>query len=177
MARLTPPQRAAIRRATRRREPDPSEEAGELNIVPLLDVVINLMLFLLATSAAVIATAEVGVELPGVCRGAGCPEPRESIQLSVTVADAGIYVAAEGGRLAPGCDGVGGAGATVPGRDWAALGACLQRVHERFPDETGLTLSADPSVPYEDLVRAMDEAHGPPEAPRFGEIRLSAGVR
>lgn len=171
MARLSPSQRARVRRATHVREPDPSEQTGELNIVPLLDIVVNLMLFLLATTAAVMTLAQEDVSMPGICRGQNCPPPRESIHLSVTVTDASIHVSAEGGHLAPGCEGV-GAGPAVPGHDYEALAACLARVHQRFPDETDLTLSADPEVPFEELVRAMDAAR-----PSFPEIRLSAGVR
>lgn len=171
MARLTPSQRAKVRRATQVREPDPSEDPGELNIVPFLDIVVNLMLFLLATSAAVMTLAQEDVSMPGICRGRNCPEPRESIQLSVTVTGAGVHVAAENGQLAAGCETT-GLGPAVPGRDYEALASCLSRVHERFPEETGLTLSADPEIPFEDLVRAMDAAR-----PSFPEIRLSAGVR
>ena len=61
MARLSPSQRARVRRATHVREPDPSEQTGELNIVPLLDIVVNLMLFLLATTAAVMTLAQEDV--------------------------------------------------------------------------------------------------------------------
>ena len=54
MAKLTPQQRAYIRRRTKVHDPDPSEIAGELNIVPFLDIVVNLIMFLLATSEAVL---------------------------------------------------------------------------------------------------------------------------
>ena len=50
MPNLSPQQRAYIRRRTRVHEPDPSELSSELNIIPFLDIVVNLIMFLLATS-------------------------------------------------------------------------------------------------------------------------------
>ena len=163
-----------IRAATRRRDTDPSETESELNIVPFLDIVVNLMLFMLATSTATIALAEVDVSLPGACTNC---HGQPSMQLSVTLAQSGIIIASNQGRLAPGCSAVGGTdGATVPrvrGRyDFEALGSCLSRVHERYPDERSVILSADPEVPYESVVLAMDAIR-----PSFEQTRISAGVR
>jgi biopolymer transport protein ExbD len=160
---MTPIQRARIRRATQRRETDPSEGERELNIVPLLDIVINLMLFLLATSAATMVLAETRAELPGVC-ATGCRrEP--GLELSVTVADGAILVASRHGRLE-----------AIPrgaeGHDFAALAARLAEVRAAHPDERAVILSADPMVPYEAIVAAMDAIHG-----SFEDVRLSAGVR
>ncbi|MBX3274382.1 MAG: biopolymer transporter ExbD [Sandaracinaceae bacterium] len=162
---MTPRQRLAIRRATRSLDADPSETPGELNVVPLLDVVVNLMLFLLATSAATIAIAEVQTELPPLCPGARCGSvPGEA--LSVTVTDTGLVLAGRSGRHA-----------TVPrapdgAYDFAALGVALARARTAHPRERAVTLSADPMVPYADLVAAMDAIRGP-----FEQVRLSAGVR
>ena len=171
---MTPRQRRMIRAATRRSEADPSEIEGELNIVPLLDIVVNLMLFLLATTTATMAVAETDIATPSTC--VGC-RGRASMQLSVTVADRGIIVASNAGQLGPGCDAVGGpAGLTIPtvdGRyDFAALGSCLERVHARFPEEREMILSADPAVPYEAVIGALDAIR-----PSFEETRISAGVR
>jgi len=178
---LTPRQRLKVRKATRRKEPDPSEAGGELNIVPFLDVVVNLMLFLLATTAATMAVAQTTAELPATCSGR-CEDHREGLDLSVTVADSGVVVAGRDGGIAPGCGGTtDGPGVTVPrtaeGHDFAALRACLERVHARFPDEREVILSADPSVSYEELIGAMDAARGSADAPLFPDVRLSAGVR
>lgn len=161
---MTPLQRAKVRRATQRRDRDPSESERELNIVPLLDIVINLMLFLLATSAATLVLAETRAELPGTCRGGSCRrEP--GLDLSVTVADGAILVASRHGRLE-----------AIPrgpaGYDFAALAARLTEVREAHPEERAVILSADPMVPYESIVAAMDAIHG-----SFEDVRLSAGVR
>ena len=171
--RLSPRDRLRVRRATRRAEPDPSELAGELNIVPFLDVVVNLMLFLLATAAATMAVAQTDAELPSTCRGCDGSVP---LHLSVTVTEGAIVVATREGRLAPGCERVAaGPAPTIAGHGFDALGACLAAVHARHPGEDELILTAAPTVRYEALVRAMDAARG--DGGRFPRVRLSAGVR
>lgn len=177
---LTPRQRRQIRRATRPRHLDPSEQGGELNIVPFLDIVVNVMLFLLATTTAAIAVAQVEVELPGAC--VSCPGRTRSLNLSVTVADGGVIVSGEGAHLAPGCaETTSSAVITVPrtldGQDFASLRECLRQVHRRFPEEDSLILTADPAVPYADVIRAIDAARGDDHEPWFPRVRLSAGVR
>ena len=71
MPKLTSTQRAYIRRRTRYHDPDPSELAGELNIIPFLDVVVNLIMFLLATSEAVLAIVQIEAQLPQLGGGGG----------------------------------------------------------------------------------------------------------
>ena len=71
MPKLTSQQRAHIRRRSKYHEPDPSELAGELNIVPFLDIVVNLIMFLLATSEAVLAIIKIEAQLPKLSAGAG----------------------------------------------------------------------------------------------------------
>ncbi len=161
---MTPSQRLKIRRATRAPEPDPATSETELNVVPLLDIVINLMLFLLATSAATMVLAETHAELPGHCRGRDC-RGVPSMDLSVTIADGALLVASREGAIA-----------TIPrtadGWDFAALGVRLAALREALPEERAVILTADPMVPYEAVVAAMDAIHG-----SFDDVWLSAGVR
>ena len=180
--RLDHRQRRKIRRATRRREADPSETQGELNIVPLLDIVVNVMLFLLATTAATMAVARADATLPSVCRGAQCESSEPGLALSVTLTRAGILVASAEGMFAPGCEASAPGAVTAPpmadgSPDFEALARCLRAVHERHPSEREVILSADPEVPYEALVGAMDAAREGPSGVMFPEVRISAGVR
>jgi biopolymer transport protein ExbD len=69
MPKFTPTQRSYIRKKSAPHEVDPSEAQGELNIVPFLDIVVNLILFLLATSAQVLLVAELDAHLPSLSRG------------------------------------------------------------------------------------------------------------
>ncbi len=180
---LTPVQRAYIRKRTRYDEPDPSELAGELNIVPFLDIVVNLIIFLLATTAAVLAMAEIDAQLP-TGRGVGQrgAAPAKTLNLSVTVTESGIIVAGSGGKLAAGCENTqGGRVLTVPNQgsryDWEALTQCVSRVKKEYPEEKQVIIQADPMIEYEHIVGAMDAVRKTGEQMLFPDILLSAGVR
>lgn len=184
MAELTPRQRSYIRKRTAVHELDPSEAGGELNIVPFLDIVVNLIMFLLMTTASVVAIAQIDAQLPTLSRGVGksSSDSGSSLNLSVTVTENGIFVAGSGGKLAPGCDSTTtGKVATVSKKgkeyDWQALTDCAKKVKSKFEDETQVIVTADPMVQFEMLVAAMDAVRGTNENELFPDVMLSAGVR
>lgn len=204
MPKLTPRQRAYVRKRTAYHDPDPSEEMGELNIVPFLDIVVNLIIFLLATVEAVLAIAQIETHLPTLGRRVGRAQldsNETSLNLSVTVTTNGVIVSGSGGKLAPGCTQVqSGRVVTVPATNgdlvWAtegtdennnpthnpgptaaALTECLTIIKREWPDETRVILSADPEVEFEDLIGAMDAMRGRGPDPLFPDVMLSAGVR
>ena len=197
---LTPFQRAYIRKRTAYHEPDPSEMAGELNIVPFLDIVTNIIMFLLATTQVVLAMAQITAALPQLGGHGGGGGDQNSLNLNVTIVNDGVIVAGSGGKLAPGCGTTaGGAVITVPKRmiatpdpnnpaapphmqldyDWQGLTDCVARVKAvpDFSDETQVIIGADPQVPYEALVHAMDAVRAKGSDVLFPDIMLSAGVR
>jgi len=204
---MTPRQRMKIRKATRTSEKDPSEEMGELNIVPFLDIVVNLIIFLLATTEAVLAIAQLDAQLPSLGRRVGrqqLDDGQTSLNLSVTITRAGIIVSGSGGKLAQGCTqtqtgrvitvpSVGGrliwshedtvmvAGRSMPrhrpGATAEALSECVATVKREFPDETRVILSADPEIEFEHIIGAMDALRGEGPEPLFPDVMLSAGVR
>ncbi|MCA9600644.1 MAG: biopolymer transporter ExbD [Polyangiales bacterium] len=188
MPEFTSAQRAYIRKRTKVVELDPSEMAGELNIVPFLDVVVNIIMFLLATSLT-IQYFQIQSDLPEYKAGVGgrSNKPEEQkLNLSVTVTDEGIIVAGSGGKLAPGCTTTaGGRVVTVVKRgkshDWKELSECLLKVKQKFPDELDVIVTADPLVPYEQVVATMDavRAHTAGKEPQelFPNVLISAGVR
>lgn len=184
--KLTGRQAAFVRKKTKHHDPDPSEVAGELNIVPFLDIVTNLILFLLMTSAQVMMVAELDAHLPSLARGrraSSTPEEGSTLNLSVTISERGIIVTGSGAKLAPGCETtVQGDVITVPRRgdrtfDWEGLTTCASRVHARFPDETQVILTADPTIEYENIIHAMDALRAQGADALFPDIMLSAGVR
>lgn len=179
-------QASYVRKKTRHHDPDPSEIAGELNIVPFLDIVTNLILFLLMTSAQVMIVAELDAHLPSLARGRRASSQQDegnTLNLSVTISEAGLIVSGSGGKLAPGCERMQpGRVITVPRNgdgtfDWAALTACVARVHSQFPDERQVILSADPNIEYENIIHAMDALRAQGSDELFPDIMLSAGVR
>ncbi|MEM6960847.1 MAG: biopolymer transporter ExbD [Myxococcota bacterium] len=186
MPKLTSQQRNYIRKRTKFREPDPSEMVGELNIIPFLDITVNLIMFLLIASSTVAFFSQVAAQLPQYRRGgvgSRAANPAEQLNLNVTVTENGVIVAGSGGKLAPGCENTaGGRVLTVPKKsdgsyDWEALTTCVARVKEQFPDETQVTVSADQLVEFQHLVGAMDAIRNQGENELFPDVMLSAGVR
>jgi len=183
MPKLSPQQRAYIRRRTRFHEPDPSEVASELNIIPFLDIVVNLIMFLLATSEAVLAIVQIEAQLPQLSAGkASGPKEESGLNLNVTLTDGGIIVTGSGGKLAPGCEEVSsGRVMTVPKKgadyDWAALTECAVKIKVGYPNEKDVIVGADPTIHYEYIVAAMDALRSKDKKELFPKVLLSAGVR
>ena len=92
-----------------RREMDKAEEeeheGGELNLVPYLDILINTIIFLLATTASVVALANINVNAPryegGVAADSATEEEEQKPKLNLTVAISvkGYVVAGSGGVI------------------------------------------------------------------------------
>ena len=185
MANLTSTQRAYIRRRSKYHEPDPSELATELNIIPFLDIVVNLIMFLLATSEAVLAIIQIEAQLPQLSGGGKSANNKEpGLNLNVTLTEAGVIVTGSGGKLAPGCqDTASGRVITVAKKDgkydWTGLTECVAKIKAvpQFSDEDEVIIGADPMIQYEHVVAAMDAVRGNDKNELFPQVLLSAGVR
>jgi biopolymer transport protein TolR len=155
MKDLSAAQRLKVRRLS---APKAAEEAGELNVVPFLDIIVNVMMFVLATLAITFtSTADVSPPQPTPRRGV----PPPSLGLSVLVVDDGFSVKASGGNVAPGCvdTGSGLAVGNVDGRyDFASLQRCAAKLKlsSHFADEHTVTISASPAIRYETIIATMD---------------------
>jgi biopolymer transport protein TolR len=184
MAELTPQQRQYIRKRTKFVELDPSEMQGELNIIPFLDITINLIMFLLIMVSTIAFFAQVEARLPEYGRGGvGSRAPTEpKLNLNLTVVERGVIVTGSGGKLAPGCTNTStGNVITVPNKgaeyDWAALTECVARVKQEFPGENQVTVSADPLIHFEHVLATMDAVRNQGDDELFPDVLLSAGVR
>lgn len=180
---FTPRQRSMIKKRSKPVDLDPSEMAGELNIVPFLDIVMNLIMFLLATSEAVMLIAQIESELPKISRGRSRgADVQTPLNLNVTVTDNGILVSGSGGKLAPGCETTAtGRNITVPLKDgkfdWPGVTACVEKIKRQFDDEDSVTISADPQVQYEHIVAAMDAVRNKGDEELFPNVLISVGIR
>ncbi len=177
-------------RARREREQDEGESAGELNLVPYLDIVVNTVVFLLATTASALPVASIEVLAPRYVppSEARAEAPAASaLELSVTIGYRGFTVAGAGGVMRSG-----GAGPTIrcrelagdrcrarfeqgawrDGYDYAALEALARRIKARYPRERTVTLLADAGVPYQVVVHTLDTLRG---RAAHGGCRLEAG--
>lgn len=153
------------------------EEGGEINVVPFLDIITNVLMFVLAT-VAITFTSTIESTPP---RGPG-PRAVQTLGFTVIVVAEGFSVKARGGNVAPGCTDT-GAGIAVPKRDghydYAALQACAAKLkgeNPAFADENAVTITASPNIPYDALIGAIDAVRRSSEGKDlFPEVSFAIG--
>jgi biopolymer transport protein TolR len=176
---LTAAQRGKIRRLSQPRELSPDEEGGELNIVPFLDIVMNILIFVLAT-VAVTFTATIE-QTPPSTRGSGVrPDvPTEALNLTVFIVNEGFSLKASGGNVAPGCQGA-GPGITIPKKgakyDFGSLTECATRLKNASPDfrdENQAYITANPGTDYQTVIDVIDALRTTPQGePLFDNVNF-----
>jgi biopolymer transport protein TolR len=95
--RLSAAQRSKIRRLSSPRELAPDEEGGELNIVPFLDIIMNVLMFVLAT-VAVTFMATIDTYPPKAGTASVRPPTTPTLGLTILVVNDGFSVKARGGN-------------------------------------------------------------------------------
>jgi biopolymer transport protein ExbD len=157
----------------RKLRPREGEETGELNIVPYLDIMMNLIMFMLLSMTGLVSFGVLNVSAPKYSAGAAAASsPDEAnkpkLLLTVLISEKGFFVAGSGGVL-PGDTGQASSdGApTIPRLasgeyDYAALTAKMVEIKKAFPEESKIILGADAKISYEILVKTMDHCreHG-----------------
>ena len=141
------------------------EEVGELNIVPYLDVVVNLVMFMLLSMTGLITLGVLNVSAPkigGEGGAAAASEGGPKLLLTVAIGKQGFYIAGAGGVLGPDTN---ASDLSRPptvalkgdGKyDYQELSRQLAAIKEKFPNETQIILSADGEVVYDILIQTMD---------------------
>lgn len=176
--RLSPAQVAKIRRLSEPKELAPDEEGGELNIVPFLDIIVNILIFVLAT-VAVTFTASIETT-PPASRGQGVRKEIESkaLNLTVLIVNEGFSIKASGGNVSPGCEGP-GPGIAIPKKggqyDYARLTECaakLKKASPDFADETQVYLSGNPGTDYQTVISVIDALREKDGAPLFTDVNF-----
>src|SRR5687767_4420776 len=176
---LSAAQRGKIRRLSQPRELSPDEEGGELNIVPFLDIIVNILIFVLAT-VAVTFTATIETT-PPAARGSGVRSDvqSEALNLTVFIIKDGLVLKGSGGNVAPGCVGP-GPGTTIPKRgskyDYAALTECATRLKKSKPDykdEKQAYIAASWDIEYQHVIDVIDALRTTPQnEPLFDDINF-----
>src|SRR5215471_13418829 len=133
---LSAAQRSKVRRLSLPKGAVEGEDAGELNIIPFLDIITNVLMFVLAT-VAVTFTATIDSTPPslGGSRVRDMP-PSNALNLAVFV------VPKDGNNY-----------------NYAGLTDCAKKLKEASPDfkdETQVTITANPGIDYQTLIRAID---------------------
>lgn len=174
----------------RKLKPREHEEMGELNLVPYLDILMNLIIFMLMSITGLAAFGVLNVTAPAygapAAGSAGGPT-EEPFQLSVQIGKQGLYISSNKAILGQAAvAGAEGAAAetqrapTIPLKadgthDFAALNQQMVAVKQAFPAETAVILVAEPDVPYDTLVKVMDAVRESPAPNRrllFPDVNL-----
>ncbi len=169
------------RRKLKVREED---EVGELNVVPYLDVLMNLIMFVLMSITGLASFGILNVSAPASESAPATTQEqasnRPSLLLTVMITDRGFVVATTGTVLEgqPGEKG----GPTIPKKadgsyDYAALSAALVKIKQAVPEETRAFVGAESAIPYEALISTMDALRETPETPKrqlFPDVTLAA---
>jgi len=157
------------------------ESMGELNLVPYMDIVVNLILFLMLSSTGLVSFGILNVSAPAL-GGGGDPveEPKEPpLNLTVGIAAGGFYIAGNGGVLpAPGSTQEPTILKLGDKYDYPALTKKLAEVKSIFRNETKIIIQGAPNTQYEVVVGVMDasrtEGLGGQEL--FPDVMLSPGM-
>jgi biopolymer transport protein TolR len=178
---LSPAQRSKIRRLSQPKEPELGEEAGELNIVPYLDIIVNILVFVLA-SVSVTFVASIDTQPPAIGGGkVRADVSSKALNLSAFITGQGISLKTSSGNIAPGCQSV-GAGVTIPKvtnergddvHDYEAVTACARELKSKVPsaeDEVQVTITANPDIDYETVIHTMDALRSDGEMELFPEV-------
>jgi biopolymer transport protein TolR len=160
----------------RKLRPKEEDNAGELNIVPYLDIMMNLIMFMLLSMT--------GLASFGVAAVPDQPENKKQLMLTVLISDKGFFVAGTGGVLpgdlspaAPGADGQPTIARLASGDyDYGALTAKMAAIKQLFPDESKIILGADSKIPYGILVKTMDACRENGGQMLFFDVSLAAGM-
>ena len=175
---LSPAQRSKIRRISQPVEPAPGEEAGELNIIPYLDIIINILVFVLVT-VSVTFIASIDTTPPSIGGGKVRADiSTKALNLSAWITTSGIALKTSSGNIATGCQDV-GAGITVPKAgdelDYRALTACAKRLKNarpEFKEETQVTITANPGIDYKTVIEVMDALRNDGDEELFPEVHF-----
>jgi len=169
MADLSASQRSKIRRLAQPKEHSPEDVGGELNIVPFLDIIMNVLMFVLATVAVTFTTTIETTPPSSGGKGPRIVTESKSLNLTLFVTNDGVSIKAAGGSIAPGCEGV-GPGTTVPTKgsdpithqpilDYKAVTTCCKRLKDQsqdFKDETQIRITASNNISYRNIVEIID---------------------
>ena len=177
-APLSAAQRSRIRRLSQPKEAEPGDEAGELNVVPYLDIIMNILMFVLASvSVSFIGTIDTTPPSIGGSR-VRADVSSKALNLSAWITTQGVSLKTSGGNIATGCTDA-GTGITVPKvndeYDIRGLTACAKRLknaNASFKEETQVTITANPGIEYKTVIDVMDALRSDGEEELFPDVHF-----
>ncbi len=176
---LSASQRSRIRRLSAPKEPTPGEEAGELNIVPYLDIIMNIIVFVISTLSVVFLSTidSIPPSLPDPGKGKATQDIKsKALNLVVLITAEGVSLKTSDGNVSTGCNSY-GSGMAVPKvdgkNDYPELTRCareLKKKNERAALERMVTITANPDVDYQTVIETVDALRKDKDGELFPEI-------
>jgi biopolymer transport protein ExbD len=131
------------------------EHDGELNILPYLDVLMNLIIFMLLSMTGLASYGVINATTAGATRG----DSIATEQVRVEITDAGFLVRR------------GDQAIQLDGRDFARLTSTLESIKSGDLD-TRATLTAAPSTSFETVTATLDAMRGAAGHPLYPDVAL-----
>lgn len=161
------------------------ENAEELNLVPIMNLVTILIPFLLM-AAEFVSLAVIDSTLPAIGGDPSTeptPEPeKKPLNLTVVITDAGYTVAGSAAVLSNRAEGADATGPTIPCReagcpavtsyDMKELRSLLGKIKDEFPEEENVILVPESRVEYEVIIATMDATRDDPDNKVDGKARM-----
>jgi biopolymer transport protein TolR len=150
------------------------EETGEINLVPYMDIVTNIIIFLLASVVQQVPLGNINVSSPTIGVGGDTTEAPEKppLNLTVTLAANGFIVAGSGAVIPPILK--------LPNGQYDFDGL-TNKLFEIKRDvaagETKATFNADAYIPYELVIKTLDAMREDKSGKAlFPDIVFAAGI-
>ncbi len=155
---------------------DAGAEDITLNLTALMDILSNLLFFLLASfGATIVMTINVTTPVQGAASDAPPPNSPDVITLNVHLTKTSLDVAATGnGQPA---DEIAAIKRSIPhvadAPDYGTFAEYLLTLKEKYPKSDTMILLPDPGVSYEHMIKVMDAAREKP-LDAGGKLRMAA---
>lgn len=150
---------------------------GDLNLVPYLDIMVNLIMFMLSVTAYIVEMREAPVLVPTLVSGGAAssqPQQEQAGFLTVALSERAISIL--------------GSNDQIPASEIVKEGGKynfdkLTTVLRQYKDSPtmklteAIQLTADATVPYSDIVATMDAARSDDTGPLFPGVQLALAAR
>lgn len=149
----------------------------ELNLVPYLDIMVNLIMFLITVTAYMAEMRQAPVLAPGgdggQCANPPC-EDKPKVFLTVAVAEKTIAIVSSDREKIPASQ-VDKTGSEYP---YAALTAKMREYRTNYPDlADNVMLIADKPIPYSAIISTMDAMRSDSQGDLFPGVTLGVAVK
>jgi biopolymer transport protein ExbD len=169
---------SVIMRHAKRPIPDYAA-SEEINLIPYLDVMVNIIIFLLLTMNNFLPLGMVSIYPPATMdsdtkieENKDKPKQKwEDLALSVFITKEGFVIASSVGKIP-----------MIPKKsdddwDFDALSKVATDIKTAIPVDATVILGADPSIKYNILIKTMDTLRGQGGKPLFPYVQLSPGFQ